>query len=581
MLARPSIAIDRTTSVAAGNLLIIGINEPHPRPTLDHYERTFVTPYAGPRSAQSPPGALFALPGYHRSESGIAHFETLFCAARSRASRGTGLAFGGWSTHQREKFFAIALPHGWWLWGVDIRYGQPLEAKQFNYFTVISENLTDQSKVMLFTPHENWLRSDFDDWAEQANLQKIIAIVEASGARVAAIITGGDHEYAHAATDTSVQIFEIGGGRRFVEPSHLEPRRTLLRWWTRNSANGAATPSQKTAELPPPAQRRDRNAYDKALEFWILAGRSARNARLVARLAVANVINAASRPPPELDANALSGERQSAGVGARLLQFFPRRRQSARLALRNLLFPFANPSLALAIGVAYWFVTWQFQTMVSQYSISGGRIDLLGINTTLAEVIPYLPFYIVQAMIVSLSFILMLALPYAALLAYAGKAQSTLWGRLAGYAAGSAHFFAHVVAMFCLALFVVSFNNSVTPAVERQLESIYRERQQQAPLVRDVIQESLEPLQRRQRPVEAQQPASPSAVREVVGFILYPILMIGIGMFLGGFVTGLHLTITSFFARHFAHRAFAVLGISGFRSFLASPSMPFGCGAPT
>src|SRR5262245_4626155 len=91
-----------TSTVEPGNLLLIGINDPNPRRTLDRYERTYVTPHARESGRSTARKVLFAVPGFHRAERSLAHFETLFCAARSRASRGIGLTFGGLETHQRD-----------------------------------------------------------------------------------------------------------------------------------------------------------------------------------------------------------------------------------------------------------------------------------------------------------------------------------------------------------------------------------------------------------------------------------------------------------------------------------------------
>jgi TIR domain len=571
VIARPSIRSDRKTQIERGNLLVIGINDPDPRRTLDRYESTFVTPYARASGRSATRGALFAVAGYHRAERSFAHFETLFCAARSRASRGTGLAFGAWETHQRDTFFAIALPYNWWLWGVDIRFGQPLDVKQFNYFTLIAESLTAQDKVMICTPHQNWLYSDYDDWPEQGNLQKIIAIVEASPARVSAILAGGDLEYARAmASEKSLHLFETGGGRNFVHPTHWEPSNTVLRWRAPTRTEDKAT--KPRTRLAGVAEPRDRAAYEKALDFWVLSGRRARNARIVARMAIANLINAASRPPRELNPSAQLEERPSDGIQAQLKAVFPRRRQSVCLAFGNLGFPFRNPSLAIAVGLVYWFITWQFQTLVNQYEISAGKIDAIGISIPLWDVLLFMPLYLVQAMIVSLTLMVVLAGLFVALLAYARNGQRSLMSKIPAAAVGTAHFALHVVAMFTLSLSVIMLNNWMTPSLERALDAMYQSRQEQAPIVRDVIQESLTPLQRRigtqQGAPVAEAARRPTPVREIVGFISYPVLMVGLGMLVGGFIWGFYLTLTSFLGRKFAQTPFAMLGTQGFRSFL-------------
>ena len=263
VIATQPVKIGRSQLVPPGRMLVLGANNPHPRQSLGQYEQNLITPYARAYGAQAKTHrALFGVPGYHRSAAAIHHFGALFCGARSRAARGVGLSFGGWDTHQHHNFFAVPLPHKWWIWGADIRYGQPLEADQFNYFSLVSEQMTSDDRIIICGPQENWLSCDFDDWTEQVNFQKILAIAESSGARVVALITGGRREYAHSTVqDKSVEVFEIGGGRSFVYPSHLEPRRAFLRWDASTVGNmpnaAAALPNSRFTSL-----QRDRGRYE-------------------------------------------------------------------------------------------------------------------------------------------------------------------------------------------------------------------------------------------------------------------------------------------------------------------------------
>ena len=78
--------------------------------------------------------------------------------------------------------------------------------------------------------------------------------------------------------------------------------------------------------------------------------------------------------------------------------------------------------------------------------------------------------------------------------------------------------------MFTLSLIVVSLNNQMAPPIEDSLNGSTRPRGQ-PPIVRDVIQEGLEPLQRQATQSQkagapsAQPPAKrPTPVRELIGF---------------------------------------------------------------
>jgi hypothetical protein len=139
--------------------------------------------------------------------------------------------------------------------------------------------------------------------------------------------------------------------------------------------------------------------------------------------------------------------------------------------------------------------------------------------------------------------------------------------------ASSTHFLVHLAAMFTISLFVVMWNNQLTPSIERGLNSLYQSRSEQTPTVKDVLEESLGPLSRRQRVVSEPkvQPEStlrPRPVRELVGFVSYPTLMVLLGTLVGGSIWGAYLTLTGLFARGSAETAFAALRLKGYRSFL-------------
>jgi hypothetical protein len=243
------------------------------------------------------------------------------------------------------------------------------------------------------------------------------------------------------------------------------------------------------------------------------------------------------------------------------------------------LFPFFNPAFAIGIGLLYWLITWQFHNVVTQYNISTGKIDGLGVTTSLGSVLWAMPIYLVSALITSISLAVMLGGLYATFLWYVDAVERPKVRRiLTKLFVGTAHFLAHVVAMFTLSLVVVQLNNQMTPPIERWLNALYKERGEQAPIVRDVIQEGLEPLQRKQAtqqreraagpPEHTATPPRPSPVRELVGFTAYPTLMIGLGALVGGSLWGFYWVLTGIFGRMHSEEAFAALRIKNYKNFL-------------
>jgi hypothetical protein len=234
------------------------------------------------------------------------------------------------------------------------------------------------------------------------------------------------------------------------------------------------------------------------------------------------------------------------------------------MSLRNVLFPFYNPAFAIGIGILYWLITWEFQTLVTRHAISSGKIDNLGIGTSVLSLLPYVPLYLVQAMVASITLAVMLGGLYAVLVWYVDAIDRPGVRRYATkFLVGTTHFLAHVAAMFTLSLMVVSLNNQMAPAIERQLQAINATRDAQPAVVREIIRESVEPLQRRPAPGSKER----SPVRELVGFMSYPALMIVLGALAGGSLWGFYWVLACM-ARMHAEDAFAALRIQNYKNFL-------------
>ncbi len=246
------------------------------------------------------------------------------------------------------------------------------------------------------------------------------------------------------------------------------------------------------------------------------------------------------------------------------------------LGLGNVLFPFFNPAFCVGIGLLYWLITWQFQNLVSQYNISGGKIDDIGIGTSLGSLLPYMPLYLIQALIASISLVLMIGGLYGVLVWYVDAVERPGIRRtLTKVFVGTGHFLAHIIAMFTLSLLVVMISNKVTPSIESGLTSVYADRAQQGPLVREVIEEGLQPLQRPApnavQPDGTARKASDvkrSPVRELVGFVTYPTVMVLLGSVIGGSIWGLYWVITGALWRMHSEEAFAALRLKGYKNFL-------------
>ena len=141
----------------AGRILILGGDQCYPQATHDEYEERFVLPYA----TAFPPledeekkqeRQLFALPGNHDWYDGLGAFDNLFCQNRDHLLGKNGRRVGGWRCHQHRSYWAIRLPHNWWLWGFDIQFSKHLDAAQENYFRAVVDSMEGGSKDQTVHP---------------------------------------------------------------------------------------------------------------------------------------------------------------------------------------------------------------------------------------------------------------------------------------------------------------------------------------------------------------------------------------------------------------------------------------------
>ncbi|QDK78538.1 hypothetical protein EXU85_07910 [Spirosoma sp. KCTC 42546] len=134
-----------------GNLLIMGGDEVYPTPSWEQYANRLIGPYRSAKSFISEPNAprLFAIPGNHDWYDGLTSFLKVFCQQRW---------IGAWKTEQTRSYFAIQLPHNWWLWGIDIQLSEDIDLPQQEFFERVNRNFTKPGdKVILCTAEPSWV----------------------------------------------------------------------------------------------------------------------------------------------------------------------------------------------------------------------------------------------------------------------------------------------------------------------------------------------------------------------------------------------------------------------------------------
>lgn len=555
LLGQDSLDVRQAGRLPHGQILILGGDQCYPQATREEYKKRLLTPFNWAFSVSHPNRKLFAIPGNHDWYDGLNSFDSLFCSSRDRSARGN--VIGGWECQQHRSYWAIRLPHNWWVWGADIQFSKYLDTSQVGYFEMVAAQMGPQDNLIICLAEPSWLLADFTGEDEEENFFKITTIARERGVRICAVIAGDWHHYArYYAHELDTHFITSGGGGAFLHPTHVLKNSLSVRWPERPAEE------QEPDAAPPPPGRPPADAW-KAKQYDIHLKRNTKVAGGVMEQAVQDVQDALA---PLQGAT----RRKRQPLKPQAPKCYPEKSRSYLLSLGNILFPFYNPGFAVGIGLLYWLVTWEFQTLVTRHNISDGKIDDLGIGTSLASILGYMPLYLIQAMIASIALVAMLGGLYAMLVWYVDAVEYPGPRRyLTKFFVGSAHFFAHLTAMFTLSLFVVMLNNWMTPSIESTVTAIYDKRKEHTQVVQDVIEESLRPLQRRteaqQRGVEGDKRAKP--IREVVGFMSYPTLMIVFGALIGGSLWGFYWVLTGLVRMH-ASEAFAALRIKNYKNFL-------------
>lgn len=301
LVSQPQIDIEGVGTLPGAKMLIMGGDQVYPFPTRQAYRERFAMPYAT-ALPPAPDGGwrrlLFVLPGNHDWYDGLSSFDHMFCKARFGHAAENKI--GGWLCPQHRSYFAIRLPHNWWIWGADIQLAQYLDAGQILYFEGIAQEMkahpTEAPKLILCTAEPSWNYDKDEKLQGEDNLSTITKIATDAGARVAAVVAGDLHHYSrYESKETGTQFFTAGGGGAYFSPTHYLNDTRKVAWGDRK------------LELNLKCQIKD------------------------------------GKPTGEPSC-------------------WPSRGESRWLSLRTLAFPFSNYGYAVALGVIYWVMIWMFST---------------------------------------------------------------------------------------------------------------------------------------------------------------------------------------------------------------------------
>ncbi len=361
------------TPLPAGKILIMGGDQAYPQSSAQEYKDRLIDPYnwAYPlREDQRPKRKLFALPGNHDWYDGLGAFDSLFCTVRNLIAKGKGNPIGGWECAQHRSYFAIRLPHNWWIWGADIQLDGVFDKAQRDYFHIMSEQALLGHKIVICLAEPSWLHERYE------NLLDIAYLARKHEAKVYAVLAGDLHHYSRYATPLkeagitplNVQFITCGGGGAFAHATHGLKSEVTLTW-----------PEVKAEQTRSWAAAKHKAPVETDLSTAVSASGNPDFGRPDFSRMGEKALAALSGPlaPGAMGfTNRLTGTPvQTARAGEcdyklRPARIYPSRMTSRLLSLKNLWLPVRNWPFALFVGCVYFLYAWVFQTSIAAYDIN-------------------------------------------------------------------------------------------------------------------------------------------------------------------------------------------------------------------
>jgi hypothetical protein len=242
---------------ARGRFLVMGGDEVYPSADRDSYRNRTEGPYraALPWLGGDNQTHLFAIPGNHDWYDGLTSFTRLFCQNRW---------IGAWKTRQSRSYFAIQLPHNWWIFAVDIQLGADIDKPQVEYFDEVIAQVSDGDRVIFVSATPSWITASLTGDVEHENITFLERRVERQNATIVINLAGDLHHYAHYQNqDKSRHKFTAGGGGAFMHYTHTIPGEIIV-----NEASGSNEYKLGEDQLYP-SRKTSRKLLTETMQFFL------------------------------------------------------------------------------------------------------------------------------------------------------------------------------------------------------------------------------------------------------------------------------------------------------------------------
>ncbi|KAB1220379.1 hypothetical protein CJ030_MR3G009839 [Morella rubra] len=233
LLAQPDIRItNQNLTLKRGDLLLIGGDIAYPNPSEFTYEKRLFLPFKyaleEPLSAEQDRMTVnerrkvprcFIIPGNHDWIDGLQTFMDNICDKSW---------LGGWRMPQRKSYFALKLPKGWWVFGLDLALAGDIDQYQFKFFSdLATRTVGTNDSVIIMTHQPEWLVEWYENNESNNKVYKLI--YDYLKERCKLRIAGDIHHYMHHSVEQEESrsinypqhLLVNGCGGAYVHPTHV------------------------------------------------------------------------------------------------------------------------------------------------------------------------------------------------------------------------------------------------------------------------------------------------------------------------------------------------------------------------
>lgn len=207
-----------------GRLLVLGGDLAYPGASPEHYQARLVEPFelARPAAALDPQRLVVAIPQNHDWMDSL----STFCRYFVNGPR-AGLLQA--RAPQRRSYFALTLPHGWTLLGLDFALSGDIDRAQFEAFQGLLRDgvIRPGSPVLLLYPEPYWTRplGDRSEPGYPRRYQRLEALLMKHGCQIQLRLAGDLHHYVREtlprqALGHDCELVTCGSGGAFGHPTH-------------------------------------------------------------------------------------------------------------------------------------------------------------------------------------------------------------------------------------------------------------------------------------------------------------------------------------------------------------------------